>query len=140
MRIDTEHVRVFQIGLAFQMILCQVTAFICRYLHKINNTGNVHITLDRKFCGNVAVGRITVVEFEQHLKWTLPQNLRSNVTYVIPVTLNCSYCTPDDGRGECPKHVEWSCNKTKILLLHLVGYLFSHVENDAWINEPKIYL
>jgi hypothetical protein len=40
------------------------------------------------------------------LKWTLPRNSRANVTYDIPVTVHCSYCTPDDGRGECPKHVE----------------------------------
>jgi hypothetical protein len=55
---------------------------------------STYVTLDREFCGNI------------HLKWTLPQNSRPNVTYVIAVTVNCSYCTPDDGRGECPKHVE----------------------------------
>jgi hypothetical protein len=53
------------------------------------------------------------------------------------VTVNCSYCTPDDGRGERPKHVEWSCNKTKILLLHLVGYLCTYVENGTRNHEPK---
>jgi hypothetical protein len=31
------------------------------------------------------------------------------------------YCTPYDGCGKCPKHVHWSCNKTKILVLHFVG-------------------
>jgi hypothetical protein len=70
---------------------------------------------------NRAVGHITVVElklnygdltdfgppdFGQHLKWTLSQNSRSKITYVIPVTVNCSYFTPDERRGECPKHVE----------------------------------
>jgi hypothetical protein len=52
----------------------------------------------------------------------LPQSSRSNVTYVVPVTVNCSYCTPDDGYGKYSKHVEWSCNKIKILVLHLVGH------------------
>jgi hypothetical protein len=47
---------------------------------------------------------------------------RSDVTYVVPVAVNCSYCTPDDGYGKYPKHVEWSCNKIKILALHLVGH------------------
>jgi hypothetical protein len=56
--------------------------------------------------------------------------------YVVPVTVNCSYCTSDDGCGECPKHVELSCNKTKILLLHLVVYLCTYVENDARNHEP----
>jgi hypothetical protein len=30
----------------------------------------------------------------------------SNVTYVVPVAVNYSYCIPDDGYGKCPKHVE----------------------------------
>jgi hypothetical protein len=25
---------------------------------------------------------------------------------VVPVAVNCSYCTPDDGYGKYPKHVE----------------------------------
>jgi hypothetical protein len=53
------------------------------------------------------------------------------------VTVNCSYCTPDDGHGECPKHAEWYRNKTNILLLHLVGYLYTYVENDTRNHEPK---
>jgi hypothetical protein len=58
----------------------------------------------------------------QFLKPTLPQGSRVNVTSVVPAVVNCSYCTPDDGYGKCPKHVEWSCNKIKILVLHLVGH------------------
>jgi hypothetical protein len=30
------------------------------------------------------------------------------------VALNCSYCTPDDGYRNYPKHVQWSCNEIKI--------------------------
>jgi hypothetical protein len=26
--------------------------------------------------------------------------------YVVPVAVNYSYFTPDDGYGKCPKHVE----------------------------------
>jgi hypothetical protein len=66
----------------------------------------------------------------QFLKPTLPQSSRSDVTYVVPVVVNCSYCTPDDGYGTCPKHVEWSCNKIKILVLHLVG----HFVCMYWLN------
>jgi hypothetical protein len=29
-----------------------------------------------------------------------------NICYVVLVAVNCSYCTPDDGYGECTKHVE----------------------------------
>jgi hypothetical protein len=54
-------------------------------------------------------------------KPTLPQGSRSDGPYVVPVVVNCSYCTPDDGYGKYPKHVEWTCNKIKILVLHLVG-------------------
>jgi hypothetical protein len=42
--------------------------------------------------------------------------------YVVPVAVNCSYCTPDDRYGKYQKHVEWSCNKNKILVLHLFGH------------------
>jgi hypothetical protein len=38
-------------------------------------------------------------------KWTLPQRSRPNVTYVVQVVVNYSYCTPDDGCGNYPKHV-----------------------------------
>jgi hypothetical protein len=55
-------------------------------------------------------------------KRTLPQSSRSNVTYDVPVAVNCSYCTTDVGYGKYPKHVEWSCNKIKILVLHLIGH------------------
>jgi hypothetical protein len=73
-------------------------------------------------------------------KRTLPQSSRSDVTYVVPVVVNCSYCTPDDGYGTYPKHVEWSCNKIKILVLHLVGhFLCIYIENDARNHEPKIH-
>jgi hypothetical protein len=76
----------------------------------------------------------------QFLKPTLPQGSRSNVTYVAPVTVNCSYCTPDDGYGKYPKHVEW-CNKIKILVLHLVGHFVCvYIENDARNHEPKILI
>jgi hypothetical protein len=55
------------------------------------------------------------------------------------VVVNCSYCTPDDGYGKYPKHVEWSCNKIKILVLHLVGHFVCiYIENDARNHEPKI--
>jgi hypothetical protein len=71
-------------------------------------------------------------DFGQLLKSTLPQNSRPNVTYVIPVIINCSYYTPDDGHGECPKHIMWSCDNTKILLLHLVGCLYTFALNNAY--------
>jgi hypothetical protein len=71
-------------------------------------------------------------------KPTLPQGSRSDVTYVVPVVVNCSYYTPDDGYGKYPKHVEWSCNKIKILVLHLVGhFVCMYIENDARKHEPE---
>jgi hypothetical protein len=54
-------------------------------------------------------------------KGTLPQHSLSNVTYIVQVAVNYSYVTPDDGYGNYPKHVEWPCNKIKIVL-HLVGH------------------
>jgi hypothetical protein len=59
--------------------------------------------------------------------------------YVVPVVVNCSYCTPDDGYGKYAKHVKWSCSKIKILVLHLVGHFVCvYIENDARNHEPKI--
>jgi hypothetical protein len=55
------------------------------------------------------------------------------------MTVNCSYCTPDDGHGECPKHEEWSCYKTKILLLYLVGYLYTYVYVEKMYEPKKMY-
>jgi hypothetical protein len=37
----------------------------------------------------------------------------------------CSNVTPDDGHGECPKHVEFLEIKVKIQL-HLVGYIYTY--------------
>jgi hypothetical protein len=50
----------------------------------------------------------------------------TNVTYVAPVAVNYSYCTPDYGYGNYPKHVEWSWNKIKIVF-HLVDILCIHL-------------
>jgi hypothetical protein len=35
---------------------------------------------------------------------------------------------PDDGCGKYPKHVEGSCNKTKILVLHFAGIVYVNME------------
>jgi hypothetical protein len=51
-------------------------------------------------------------------RYKIPYTLQ----YVVPVAVNCSYCTADDGYGKYQKHVEWSCNKFKILVLCLVGH------------------
>jgi hypothetical protein len=61
-------------------------------------------------------------------------------TYVVPVTVNCSYSTPDYGYGKYPKRVEWSCNKIEILVLHLVGrFVCIYLEKDARSHEPEVH-
>jgi hypothetical protein len=37
------------------------------------------------------------------------------------------FFTPDDGYGKYPKHVDWSCNKIRILVLRLVGRLYIYI-------------
>jgi hypothetical protein len=60
--------------------------------------------------------------------------------YVVPMAVNCSYCTADDGYGKYLKHVECSCNKIKILVLHLVGHFVCiYTKNDVRNHELKIY-
>jgi hypothetical protein len=66
----------------------------------------------------------TILQVDVTTKFTLQSNIRNT----SDCQLQC---------GKCPKHVERSCNKTKILLLHLVGYLYTFVENDARNHEPK---
>jgi hypothetical protein len=74
-------------------------------------------------------------------KRTLPQKSRSDVTYVVPVAVNCSYCTPDDGYGKYLKHVEWSCNKIKILVLNLVGNFVSiYIVRFSWLSAGLVRL
>jgi hypothetical protein len=56
------------------------------------------------------------------MKYTIFIENLYTLQYVVPVVVNCSYCTPDDGYEKYQKHVEWSCNKIKIIVLHLVGH------------------
>jgi hypothetical protein len=70
-------------------------------------------------------------------KRTLPQSSRSNVTCAVQVDVNCSCCTPDYGNVKYPKHIQWSSNKIKILVLHLVGpfvciYIQQYV--SCWVH------
>jgi hypothetical protein len=72
-------------------------------------------------------------------KRTLPQRSLPNVTYVVPVAVNYSYCTPDDGYGKCPKHVERSCNKIKIVLHFVRHFMCTSIfiktrgsKNNSW--------
>jgi hypothetical protein len=47
--------------------------------------------------------------------------------------------TPEDGQKNCPKHVEWILEISKLLLLHLVGLsiLFTYID-DARSNTNQI--
>jgi hypothetical protein len=56
----------------------------------------------------------------EKLPFALHVFIRKNfyvLRYVVAFTVNYSYCTPDDGCGKYPKLVEWSCSKTKVLVL-----------------------
>jgi len=39
--------------------------------------------------------------------------------WLVPVAVVTVLCTPDDGRGRHPKHIEWYCSKIKYRL-HIV--------------------
>jgi uncharacterized membrane protein YhdT len=73
------------------------------------------------------------------MKYTIFIEHFYTLQYVVPVVVNCSYCTPDVGYGKYPKHVELSCNKIKILVLHLVRHFVCvYIENDVRNREPKM--
>jgi hypothetical protein len=74
---------------------------------------NIQKDTTRVSCSNSTTVMWPIARFWTILKWTLPQNSRSNIAYVTPATVNCSYCTSDEGRGDCPKLVEWPRNKTR---------------------------
>jgi hypothetical protein len=73
-------------------------------------------------------------DHQNFFKRTLQQSLCPSVTYVVPVAVNCGYGTPDSGYRNYPKHVEWSCNKIKILVLRLVGHFVCIYRK--WCTEP----
>jgi hypothetical protein len=65
--------------------------------------------------------------------------VRNTLTVVVSHWHNYSYCTPDDGYGKYPKHVQWSCNEIKILTLYLVGHFMCiFIENNARNHEVKM--
>jgi hypothetical protein len=71
-------------------------------------------------CFVIPYGCIRSVQFSSDVFELI--NSYSLFSSVVPMAVNCSYCTSDDGYGMCLKHLEWSCNEIKILVLHLVGH------------------
>ena len=71
----------------------------------------------------------------------------STNTWIVPVAVTTVLCTPDDGRGRHPKHVECYCSKIKYRL-HIVAsrwtfiniFKISLVEGNIqnWWNMKKI--
>jgi hypothetical protein len=63
-----------------------------------------------------------------HVSGTFRTHHQEYKQTVVPVLYQWPWttvhCTPDNGCGKCPKRVEWSCNKTKILVLHLGLYIY----------------
>jgi hypothetical protein len=56
------------------------------------------------------------------------------------MAVNCSYFTPDDEYEKYPKHVEWSCNKIKILVLHFLDISWKKlIDYVARILDSVIY-
>jgi hypothetical protein len=48
---------------------------------------------------------VTIYPIWTFVKRIITQRSLPNVTYVVPVAVNYSYCNPDDGCGKYPKHV-----------------------------------
>jgi hypothetical protein len=72
------------------------------------------------------------------IHYIFPYKISYTLQHVEPVAVNYSYCTPADWYGKYRKHVEWSCNKIKILVLHLVGrFMCISIEKDARNHERK---
>jgi hypothetical protein len=68
-------------------------------------------------------------EMEFHL---VPANMQSTNLYDIYLMLCVQSWTPDDGRKDRPKHVEWFSINSKIA--HLIGFTIE-IYHYAWSNE-----
>jgi hypothetical protein len=79
---------------------------------QLTATGTTYVTLDREPYGNVGFKNCPRSGgWSHHCGWVRTQ------------------------------HVQWSCNKNKILVLHLVGhFVCKYIQNDARNHEPKIHL
>jgi len=56
------------------------------------------------------------------------------MTYIIAV---CTVKTSDDGRRNCPKHVEFYSKYKFEKLVHLVGFVI-RIYHDAWSPERQM--
>jgi hypothetical protein len=100
-----------QLGTLFLVCLLGVSASTCfgRYspIFRRLCTDAVWCNYVRRMCVDyMHHGDVTIHPIWTSFKRTLLQRSLPNVTCVIPVAVNYSHCTPDDGYGKYPKHVE----------------------------------
>jgi len=78
-----------------------------------------------RFCGCLLAG----------MRWNqfhlVPASKQSTNLYDIYLIRYVQSWTPDDGRKDRPKHVEWYSIKSKIL--HLVGFTVEKKERKSWV-------
>jgi hypothetical protein len=90
-------------------------------LTKLITILTAHITLSHTILA--IYWRFSII-MKYPLHYTFLYTISYTLQYVVQLAVNCSYCTPDDGYGEYPKHVQSSCNKINILVLQLFGHFF----------------
>ena len=57
------------------------------------------------------------------LSWPRWREVAAQKIWPVPEAVVTVLCTPDDGCGWHPKHVEWTCRIIDCFVLHLVGQL-----------------
>jgi hypothetical protein len=82
------------------------------------SSGVFHCTHSSGICHT---GLLTVCKRDQSWSWSLLQ--------AVSIKNNCGkQCkTPDDGQGNCPKHVEFHSKNKFEKLVHLVGFITSNL-------------
>ena len=96
------------------------TCFGCRpqpssWVHKtvVTATGTSHMTVQIP---------------HSNLEWS-----SCTIIWLVPVAVTTVLCTPDDGCGRHPKHVEWYCSKIKYRL-HIVASRWTFIN----IRSPDL--
>ena len=80
-------------------------------------------------CNNMQLPHSSVANLAT-LEWST-----CTTKWLVPVAVTTVLCTPDDGCGRHPKHVEWSCSKIKYRL-RIVASRWTFINIDLWCTEP----
>ena len=60
--------------------------------------------------------------------WPRWKKVASTIIWPVPEAVVTVLCTPDDGCGQHPKHVEWSCSKIKLTVNSCISLVYYNTD------------